>query len=253
MPRIPRKLSSNGVYHVMLRGINKQTIFEDDQDKHRFLDTIKRYKNASRFEVYSYCLMDNHIHLLIKEIEEPVSSVIQRISSSYVHWYNNKYDRCGHLFQERFKSENVETTTYFLTVLRYIHQNPVKARLATNVFESKWTSIHEYINKASLVDVEYGLNLFSKDRGRAIFLFIMYMQEPNDDECLDENIRVKISDHEVIIYLHELGITNISALQQMKKETRDNVIKNLRELNGVSVRQLSRVTGISKSVIDRVR
>ncbi|MFC4024421.1 transposase [Oceanobacillus longus] len=126
MPRKPRRKSRNGIYHVMLRGINRQTIFEDDNDRIRLLETIKRFKDISKFRIFCYCLMDNHIHLLLKETEEPVSKAIQRISASYVYWYNDKYERSGHLFQERFKSENVETITYFLTVLRYIHQNPVK-------------------------------------------------------------------------------------------------------------------------------
>lgn len=147
MPRQARKKSYNGVYHIMLRGINKQTIFEDDEDKLKFLETLKKYKEVCKYELYSYCLMDNHIHLLFKETEESVSEVIKRISSRYVYWYNMKYDRCGHLFQDRFKSETVENPTYFFTVLRYIHQNPLKAGLATNVFESKWTSINELFKK----------------------------------------------------------------------------------------------------------
>nr|WP_311774044.1 transposase [Metabacillus sp. KUDC1714] len=121
----------------MLRGINRQTIFEDDEDKIKFLVTLKKYKEISKFQLYSYCLMDNHIHLLLKESGETISESIKRISSSYVYWYNNKYERCGLLFQERFKSENVENILYFLTVLRYIHQNPLKAGLAKTVFDSK--------------------------------------------------------------------------------------------------------------------
>lgn len=94
--------------------------------------------------------MDNHIHLLIREGDEPIGRLIKRISSSYVYWYNAKYVRCGHLFQERFKSEIVELKRSFLTVLRYIHQNPVKAGLATNVFEAGWTSINVYFGGTGL-------------------------------------------------------------------------------------------------------
>lgn len=175
MPRSPRLRSSNGIYHIMLRGINKQTIFENDEDKLRLLETIMRYKDISKFKVYCYCLMDNHIHLLLEETDETISKAIQRISASYVFWYNNKYERCGHLFQERFKSENVETARYFLTVLRYIHQNPVKAGLAANVFECRWTSIDEYFQNPVLVDINLGFNLFSSNRNKAIQLFAEFM------------------------------------------------------------------------------
>jgi REP element-mobilizing transposase RayT len=121
----------------MIRGINRQAIFEDDEDRIRFIDTLREYKDISKYEIYGYCLMDNHIHLLIKEIDESISLIIKRISSSYVHWYNTKYERLGHLFQERFRSEVVEDDGYFLTVLRYIHQNPVKAKIAENVGQAE--------------------------------------------------------------------------------------------------------------------
>jgi len=133
LARVARERSRTGIYHIMLRGINRQTIFEDNQDRVRFLDTLEEYKDICEFVFYGYCLMDNHVHLLIKETKESVSDIIKRICSSYVYWYNAKYKRCGHLFQERFKSEIVETDSYFLTVLRYIHQNPLKAKTAESV------------------------------------------------------------------------------------------------------------------------
>lgn len=253
MPREARQKSNSGIYHIILRGINKQTIFEDAEDKKRFLETLKKYKDISKYEIYSYCLMDNHIHLLLKESEEPISTAIKRISSSYVYWYNMKYERCGHLFQERFKSENVENRTYFFTVLRYIHQNPIKAGLTKSVFKSKWTSINEYISKPTIVDIDFGLNLLSPDRGKAIQLFTEFMRESNDDQCLDDQVRVRISDNKVREYLYKLGVTNTSELQKMEKEKRDATLAKLKEMNGVTVRQLSRITGISKSVIQRVR
>jgi len=133
LARVARERSRTGIYHIMLRGINRQTIFKDNQDRVRFLDTLGEYKNICEFVFYGYCLMDNHVHLLIKETKESVSDIIKRICSSYVYWYNAKYKRCGHLFQERFKSEVVETDSYFLTVLRYIHQNPLKAKIAESL------------------------------------------------------------------------------------------------------------------------
>ncbi|MCM3588875.1 transposase [Mesobacillus maritimus] len=254
MPRESRRKSDSGIYHIMLRGINKQIIFEDDMDKRRFLETIEKYKQISHFKLYAYCLMDNHVHLLLEESEERISEVIKRISSSYVYWYNLKYERCGHLFQDRFKSENVETIRYFLTVLRYIHQNPLKAGLVSNVFESKWTSIYDYVNnKADLVDIDKALDLFSADRRKAIQMFIAYMQQANEDQCLDNQTQIRLQDSQVNEYLHSLGVHNSSDLQQMTKVERDLILVRLKKLRGTSVRQISRITGISKSVIDRAR
>lgn len=108
MPRKAREKSSTGIYHLMLRGINRQKIFLDEHDFSRFIDTVRRVKEKSRFLVYGYCIMENHVHLLLREGREEISLIMQRICSSYVIWYNKKYDRWGHLFQERFKSEVVE-------------------------------------------------------------------------------------------------------------------------------------------------
>ncbi|PKR86370.1 REP-associated tyrosine transposase [Heyndrickxia camelliae] len=253
MPRTPRMKSSNGIYHIMIRGINKQTIFEEEDDKRRMLKTIQKCKEVSKINLYAYCLMDNHLHLLLQETEESISKTMQRISASYVYWYNKKYERYGHLFQDRFKSEPVETDTSFLKVLRYIHQNPVKAGLTKNVFDCKWTSVNEYIRKTDLIDTDYGLCLFSKNKRKALKWYEEYMIKNNNDQFLDDFVRVKRSDSEVIHFIQQLGVENIASLQQMDKSKRNAIILELKELKGITYEQLSRVTGISKSVIGRVR
>lgn len=251
MPRQARKKSATGIYHVMLRGINKQNIFEDDEDKRKFLETIKYYKEISKYELYCYCLMDNHIHLLVKEMGEPISDIVKRISSSYVYWYNQKYARCGHLFQERFRSETVEEDAYFLIVLRYIHQNPVKGGITTGIKEYFWSSYGEYMGDPVFTDVDFALKMFSIDRVKAIQLFQKYMNEENKDQCLEYNQKTAISDQEVMNYIHKLGLGNICELQRLKKEQRDKIIRDMKKVEGITIRQLARVTGISKSVIDR--
>ena len=104
MPRKPREKSSTGIYHVILRGINGQVIFEDHEDFEKFLQTIIKYKDVSEYEIYAYCLMSNHVYLLIKEGKEDLGIVFRRIGARYVYWYNWKYNRRGHLFQDRYKS-----------------------------------------------------------------------------------------------------------------------------------------------------
>ena len=121
---MPRKISQSGIYHVMLRGINQQQIFESSEDYEKFIQMIEICKTISKFKIFAYCLMGNHIHLLIKQESEPLEQIFKRMGGRFVYWYNTKYQRSGHLFQDRFKSEPVEDDRYFLTVLRYIHQNP---------------------------------------------------------------------------------------------------------------------------------
>lgn len=97
--------------------------------------------------LYGWSLMGNHVHLLLKEADEPIGDVMKRISSSYVYYYNHKYDRVGHLFQERFKSQPVEDWGYFLTLLRYIHQNPLKPHLVEDLKDYRWSSWNEFLRR----------------------------------------------------------------------------------------------------------
>jgi len=252
MSRQARVKSVTGIYHVILRGINKQNVFDDHEDKKRFIDTLLYYKRISGYEVYSYCLMDNHIHLLIREKNEFIAQIIKRISSSYVYWYNQRYDRCGHLFQERFKSEAVDSNEYFLTVLRYIHQNPVKAGIAKNSEDYLWSSYNEYTGYPRIVDTDFPLGLFSEDKVRAIDLFKGYIDEKSADDCLEYKLRAVLTDADVIGCLRELGFANGSDVQNLNKNQRDNVIRKIKEVPGITVRQLARITGIAKSSIGRI-
>lgn len=251
MVRVPREISDSGIYHVMIRGVNRQNIFEDDEDRYRFIEILKHFKDVCKYELYSYCLMNNHIHLLIKELDDTISVAIKRISASYVLWYNKKYNRVGHLFQGRFKSEPVNNDAYFIMVLRYIHQNPIKAGMASNIRTTKWTSHHEYIKNGCLVDGDLALGLFSADRDKAIDLYIKYMSEENEDKCLDFEDNILLDD-DILAYLKSLGVENISALQQMERNSRNDIIREIKELDGVTLRQIERVTGLSKSLIGKI-
>ncbi|MGI6706703.1 MAG: transposase [Clostridia bacterium] len=125
MPRAARKVSKTGIYHIMIRGINQGAIFIDERDKGKFLDIMKMIKEEGAYDLYAYCLMNNHAHFLIKEAGMPVSLLMKKLCGSYAGWFNYRHGRMGHLFQDRFKSERVETDSYFRVVLKYILNNPV--------------------------------------------------------------------------------------------------------------------------------
>ncbi|WP_308211980.1 transposase [Neobacillus cucumis] len=120
MPRVARVKSWSGIYHVMLRGANRQEIFHEEEDCLTFLRILERYKIKSELKIFAWCLMGNHVHLLVKEGNEPLSTTMKRIGVSFVSYYNWKYQTNGHLFQGRFRSENVEDVRYILTVVSYI-------------------------------------------------------------------------------------------------------------------------------------
>ncbi len=252
MARRARGKSESGIYHIIMRGINKDHIFYDSEDKKRFYEILLRYKKLSDYLIYGYCFMDNHVHILLKEISEPLSLVVKRISGSYVYWYNNKHGRCGHLFQERYRSETVEDDIYFLTVLRYIHQNPLKAGLVKNVLDYNWTSLSEYLHEPILVDREFALNIFSPNCNQGIKLLKTFMEKQNSDFCLDIDDKKKLTDQNVRALLEEYNNSNLAELSKINKNDRDFILTELKAVEGLTIRQLSRITGISKSYIARL-
>ena len=247
MPRTAREKSGTGIYHVMIRGINRQTMFNDDEDNEKFIQTLAECKKISGFKLYGYCLMGNHVHLLIKEEKEKIEKIFRRIGARYVYWYNWKYKRSGHLFQDRFKSEAVENDAYLITVLRSIHQNPTKAGLCKRLNEYKWSSYCEYVGKDGLTDVAFVLDIIGRDN------IERYMNEQSNDRMLEieeENKRLTNIELSEKIF-NELKIKAIT-IQNEQKDKKHSLLKEILKYEGVSARQISRVTGISANVIWKI-
>lgn len=251
MSRKARQKSGSGIYHIILRGINRQTIFEDEEDYVRFLQTFEKYRDKCGYEIHAYCLMGNHVHLLIKICLEPLDQIMRRICGSYVYWYNLKYSRIGNLFQDRFKSEPVDNDNYFLTVLRYIHQNPLKAGLVGDIDHYKWSSYKEYLGVAKLVTIDYTLKLLNTDIKKDLKDFIKYNNEFNTNLCLDINEKKKMSDEEARTIIKRLSnVLNAVDLQTLDIPTRNKHLKEFKEQYRMSIRQIERLTGINRGVVN---
>ena len=246
MSRKARIVSKSGIYHIMLRGVNRQSIFEDDEDRMKFIDCLTKYKEVSRYKIFAYCLMSNHVHLLLQETEETIGMIIQRISSSYVVWYNAKHERCGHLFQERFKSEAVENDGYFLIVFRYIHQNPLKAKIVNNMAEYNWSSYNEYAKRKKIVEKEYVLSMFSDKMDEAVKKLVLFLEEASEDICLEiAPTKVSMSDGDIRKMVKwEFGVDAIKVCNE-EREKQDSILRKMKDINGLTIRQISRITGFS--------
>ena len=249
MPRTAREVSATGIYHVMVRGIDKRDIFLKVGDCRKFLSLVEKAREKSDFQLLGYCLMPNHVHLLLRTEEDPVGDVMKRITVGYAQYHNLVHNRFGHLFQNRFRSETVEDDTYFKTVLRYIHQNPVKAKMVDHPMAYRWSSFFEYMNPAhaKLTDVAFGLSLFtSSDQ------FIRFMETPSEDVCLDLEAHSRISDEDVIRHGKDLMQEKEATWENLSKGERLETVLKLREETGASHRQMARALGVHRCVIDRL-
>ena len=262
MPRKNREKSATGIYHVMLRGINRQDIFEDDEDYRRFItilrSTVDPHDDSNLplpplCTIYAYCLMSNHVHLLIKERTENIGDSVKRIGVAYVRYFNGKYMRFGHLFQDRFQSEPVNDITYFSTLMRYIHQNPVKAGLVKDVREYRWSSWPEYEGPGMNRGICSREAVIKRIGWQNLYEFVCM---PVDNcHILDINSRDKRcqSDTGIKDIIKEIcGIEHPTDIQKLAKGQRDDILRQLC-LKGVKLRQLSRITGISYGTINRAK
>ncbi len=264
MARRARKASKSGIYHVMIRGINRQTIFEDGKDEEKYLELLRSYRKRCGFALYGYCLMRNHAHLLIKEaahlsvlsvngsdIEigpgEPLENVFKRIGVSYVTYFNRKYKRVGHLFQDRYRSEPVESDAYLLMALRYIHRNPIKAGICEKPEGYGASSYHEYINgnEETLTETDFVLGMITKEQ------LIEYTAQANDDRFLDmEQAEDRpMTDEEARAAMLQLtGCSSAAEFQTLKKAEKDECFRKIRQ-EGINISQIGRITGYSRQVI----
>ena len=130
MPRGARRLSESRVYHVIIRGNERQKIFRNIEDKERFLETLRIKRKDWNFEYLAYCLMDNHVHLIIDQGEEDIAKIMQGINVRYAYYFNRRYNRIGHLFKDRFKSEVIEDERYLLAAISTIFRRDLFAETA---------------------------------------------------------------------------------------------------------------------------
>ena len=245
MARQKRAHSETGIYHVMLRGINKQQVFFDRDDYIMFLDVLSQTKTESGFKLHAYCLMNNHVHLLIQEHDEPISMIFKRLGDRFIYWYNLKHDRIGGIFQGRFRSVPVNNDEYFISVLKYIHQNPVKAGLVKDCSEYEFSSYDAYFKSASFVDTGYALELIGVNE------FIRIHNEPINETHLDidEEAKVRLNDNEAKRIFESITLCKSpDEFQKLAGDYKKTCIKDLRE-KGLTIRQVCLFSGSTYRIV----
>jgi REP element-mobilizing transposase RayT len=182
MARPPRIEYPGALYHIIVRGNRKQDIFHDEQDRLLYLDCLAHYKNERDFRLFAYVLMTNHVHLLIETGKTPISRIMQLLNFTYARHFNKKYGTVGHLFQGRYRGFICDKDEYLLALIRYLHLNPVRARIASSPDEYKWSSHNDYLSgKAKVVDTEQVLRMFSESKTSAKRLYREFILEAVGD------------------------------------------------------------------------
>ena len=249
MPRHARQLAESGVYHVIMRGTNRDVIFLEDADYESFLKALGKTKSLSGCRVLAYCLMNNHVHLVLRTTTEPVGAVVKRLGVRYAGWFNHKYGRVGHVFQDRFRSRPVETDAYLVTLVRYVWNNPVDAGLVPRAEDYRWCSRRLLGSSAALVDdgelraLMADVDRLEADGGAP---------DGRPTKPRGGGPRSKFCDDEALELL--LGASGIEDRGQFRQLARDNQRLAIAELRsrGMPYAQIARLTGFSVGFVHKL-
>jgi putative transposase len=173
MPRIARLKFEGAIYHIMARSISEVDLFRSDDDKKKYLMLIKEYQKVYNFKVYAYCLMSNHVHLIVDSNGADISKIMHCINFKYARYFNKLHKRHGHLFQDRFKSKIVDDNRYLIALSAYIHNNPLEIRGYEDCPEKYYySSLALFMGLRSdefdILDKYFILNMFGKDKSRSM-------------------------------------------------------------------------------------
>ncbi|WP_418722742.1 transposase [Enorma sp.] len=242
-----RSRAESGFYHVMLRGNGRQLIFEDDADRREFLSCLDNAIEREGVSLIAWCLMDNHVHLIIDDPHDRLSTVMYRIGMKYAMYFNNRHQREGHLFEGRFKSSPIESDEYLVQAVRYVLNNPVAAGIST-LEDYRWSSYAEYCGERGLTNTKPILDMFS-----SVEDFVSFCREgaPVFDGKLEfDNVPDQLVKEVATNIAIQLGCTDLSKIKALSLKRRGAIVRALRDA-GLTVNQISRLIGISSASLYR--
>lgn len=188
MSRTRREEYTGGIYHVISRGNNKEYIFNESIDKGYFIKQIKETIGGMGYRVFGFVLMSNHYHMIVQIFDKKLQEIMHQINSKYSKYFNKKYERVGHVFQGRYNAIPVQDERYLIDLLRYVHQNPVKAQICQRADEYEWSSdIFYRRNMNGFICIDVVLDILDKDRKAAIKKYGELMMQETDEDY--ENIK----------------------------------------------------------------
>lgn len=237
----------------MVRGNARENVFIDNQDKGKLLKIIFEKKKDELFLLYAYCIMNNHAHFVLKEMKESISNSMKKITTSYAIYFNKKYNRVGHVFQDRFRSEVIKNDSYLLSAIRYVHNNPEKAGIA-NKEEYPWSSYQFYNSHDSklseIIDI---LKYFSPEPEEAATLFKSFSNQFEKRKFLDIKERKAINQNNIILFIEEfLKNNNMEKADLYNKAYYKQIVGLVVELStrfDMSARKIAEITNLNREKV----
>lgn len=233
-----------GYYHVISRGINKQIIFEDDNDYSRYLNFLTKYVVIYNVNVLSYCLMNNHVHILVYGDIQEISRFMKCVNQCYVNSYNLRYERIGSLIQNSLKKILIADTRYLSNVFFYILKNPARANISSGD-NYLWNSYKEYFHDSCIID-----NIMAKEIYGDVQNLEHIIKADNNINVIWKHNPEKDAVLRDLIY-NKYNITNMKQIMYVSINIRNEIIKILKE-NGMSGKKICSITGLSRGIVQKV-
>ncbi len=273
MARQPRLHYDGALYHVIVRGNNKDYVFESQENKSEYLARLTKYISKYKAYLYGYVIMDNHCHMVIQVSHIPLSKIMQLIQQTYTAWYNRKFGHTGHVFEQRYKSVLCDKDEYLLTLIRYIHQNPIRAGIGD--YDYEYSSHIEYRSGIRIrSEVDEVLGYFGSKKKQAIKSYLEFVEEldtefkekKSKDLSPDlEFLEIEVNKNEVIKkeldeVIEEFELTrgiNVLVLKgkyldSKTKYLRDQLILRLIDYKVMTQKEIADFIGLSKYQVSRI-
>lgn len=254
MARLARTQSPTDYYHIMVRGNNKEEVFKNPVNKRYFIETLSKQEEEGLIEIGAYCIMDNHAHILIWVEIEDLGKVMKCINTKYALQFNYINDRVGHVFQGRYRSEVITGDEHLLNVLRYIHNNPVKAGIVGHPRNYKWSSYNEYLRGDGILtncQRELVMSYFNEKKNS----FIDFHGEYDENEYLDtqediQMLRLNKSIKIISQYLMDNGLEKTELETNM--EHLEGIVTRLLVNKDLSHRQIADLLNVGRGIVHRI-
>lgn len=248
MPRSARKHYNTSFFHVMVQGINREYILNQESEMKKYLELLNKYYEKFNLKIISYCIMNNHVHLLLysDDINE-ISGFMQCINTSYAMYYNKKHDRCGFVFRDRYKAEGIYSKKHLISCIQYIHANPVKAGICKTEGQYKYSSYNDYIKKSGFVDDDILKLCFENDDDYKKLITKNYGYK-DFIEYVERNSK---SDKDKIIKYLKANNINMDNIKTDKEKLKELVIK-LYKTYEITQTDLANILEINRLKVNRI-
>lgn len=239
--RILKKYMNTSFFHIMSQGINKEYIFNSEEDKDKYMKIIEETKEEIEIIILAYCIMSNHVHILFCEDNvEQLAKFMHKVNLLYAKYYNKKYERVGYVFRDRYKTQPILTEKYLYTCVKYIHNNPVKANMCESPEEYKYSSC---IQNRFYTDREIEKNVrkficMDKFQENSMEGFELLEVDSNKQQLCEEVFK---------IIINQKGI-NPKDLKN-NKELLGKIVKQLKNDYKISFRVMEKIIGIGRETL----